>query len=423
MSSSFRSRGTLRRAVKLGLLLAAASQAAAPAARAAQTYFVPRVEVRAEYNDNFGLVPDGTTTEDTDAYGFIADAEALFGIATPRGETTIRPRLRAQEYPDIDEQAVVGDRITPLEGFLDLVSTYKWQKSDLSVLARYAHQDAYNFETASGAFDPLNPDIGAEPDSTRARVGQTRDRFQVAPTFEYSLSERVRLGAGVDYQLVRYDSEGPSTQLDYDYASLDVYANWSLSQLSDMTVGAYTARYETQDDLSQTDTVGGRVGYRYRWTESTGVQADLFYEQNEITDTIPVHREDTVSNWGGMLTAYRRLELSDWRFTLGRRYIPTSDGRKAELDQLRLQYNRDLSPRLEFSGVARYETRTDIDQTILSDDRDYARGDLTLKWMMTQEWYLSGGYSYIWEDRDRSGLDADNNQFFVGVGYRGLKPQ
>jgi hypothetical protein len=154
-----------------------------------------------------------------------------------------------------------------------------------------------------------------------------------------------------------------------------------------------------------------------------GVQGDLFYESSDITDNVPVRTESSTSGWGGLLTAYREQELSNWRFSIGRRYIPTGDGRKAELDQLRLQYSRDLSPRLKLGGVARYETRTDIEETIISDDRDYARGDLTLTWMMSQTWYLTGGYSYIWEERERAVSDAANNQVYIGIGYKGLTPQ
>jgi hypothetical protein len=422
MSSSYRNGDTLRRALALGLATVA-STAAAPNVLAAQTYVVPRIETRVEYNDNFGLAPDGAIDADTDAYGFIVDAEALIGIATPRGETTVRPRLRAQEYPDVDDQVTTGERITPLEAFLDLRSTYKWQRSDLLVDARYSHQDSYNVETSSGVFDPLDPNYGSDPDSSRTRVGDTRDRFLISPTFTYALTERVSLGADANYQIVRYDSEGVTTRLDYDYAVLDGFATWKLSTLSDLTVGAYASKYETENDISTTDSYGGRVAYRYRWTESTGLRGELFYESSDITDTVPVRTEDSTSGWGGTLTAYRRLEVSDWRFTIGRRYIPTSDGRKAELDQFRLQYDRDLSPRLEFRGVARYETRSDIAPTIISDDRDFVRGDLSLRWMMTQQWFLSGGYSYIWEDRDRAISDASNNQFFIGIGYEGLAPQ
>ena len=46
--------------------------------------------------------------------------------------------------------------------------------------------------------------------------------------------------------------------------------------------------------------------------------------------------------------------------------------------------------------------------------------DLSLKWMITQKWYVGGGYSYIWEDREQATSDAANNRFFINFGYQGL---
>ena len=42
---------------------------------------------------------------------------------------------------------------------------------------------------------------------------------------------------------------------------------------------------------------------------------------------------------------------------------------------------------------------------------------------MAQTWYVGGGYSYIWQDREQQPSDADNNQLFIVVGYRGLTPR
>jgi hypothetical protein len=110
-----------------------------------------------------------------------------------------------------------------------------------------------------------------------------------------------------------------------------------------------------------------------------------------------------------------------WRFTLGRRFIPTGSGGKATSDQLRLQYDRDLSERLMFNGAVRYETQAALTEAGARDDRDFARVDLSLEWMMTPTWYLSGGYSYIWQDREEDPSAVDNNRVFVSVGYRGLQ--
>ena len=53
------------------------------------------------------------------------------------------------------------------------------------------------------------------------------------------------------------------------------------------------------------------------------------------------------------LTAYRKLEVSAWRFEIARRFQPTGDNGKSTIDTIRLQYDRDLSERLSFDGAAR----------------------------------------------------------------------
>ena len=420
MSSSYHKKASGRNVAAQAAMVAAMTALPASASLGAQTYIVPEAELRVEHNDNFGLVPGGNP--DSSVFGFIADAQALIGIATPRGETYIRPRLRAQEYPDLDELSV-NRKMTPLEAFLDLRSTYDWQRSDFELTGRYSHQDSYNVETSSGAFDPLDPSYDGDAGTVRSRVGETRDLFQITPTFRYDVTERVNAGASVDYIVVNYDSEGVTTRLDYTYAVLNGFLGWALSPVSDFTVGAYVGRYEAQDDISDTDSYGAQVAYDYRWSETAGIAADVFYEQNDITDNVPVRSTDSTSGWGGTLIAYRKYEVSDWRLSVGRRFIPTSSGRKASLDQLRLQYDRDLSQRLSLQGAVRYEMRDEIDPTVLSDDRDYFRADLSLRWLMAQTWFVRGGYSYIWQDRERQPSDAYNNQLFIAIGYKGLRPK
>ena len=47
----------------------------------AQTYVQPAVDLRAEGNDNFDLIPGGSP--EGDVYGFIVDLQALIGILHP----------------------------------------------------------------------------------------------------------------------------------------------------------------------------------------------------------------------------------------------------------------------------------------------------------------------------------------------------
>jgi len=410
MSSWCRNSMRSRLAVATAMVLAGAAAAVGPV-EAAETYVRPQVNLRVENNDNFDLAPN--PTQYSDVYGYIADLQALIGIATPRSDTSLRPRARLQEYPDRDDRQRT-------EAFLDLKSSYRWERSEVLVIGRYSYQDQYNAERPGGEFDPLDPTDPYSSDSSTTLVSETRSRFQIRPQYTFSLTERTRLGAEIDYQTVQYESKSVEQKTDYDYTVGNAFVEWTLDPRSEVSVGAYASKYQAKNDTTETVAYGGEVGYRYRWSDVTGIEIDAFYEQDETTDYLPVPAKENTSGWGGTVTGYRKGELSEWRASVGHIFIPTGSGSKAESDLLRVEYDRNLTQRLSFAGAARYEMRNSLTDRGASDDRDYARGDLSLKWLMAPTWYLEGGYSYIWEDRESNDGDAANNQLFVSVGYKGL---
>jgi hypothetical protein len=224
--------------------------------------------------------------------------------------------------------------------------------------------------------------------------------------------------------ITRFDAdEGESNRTDYDYGVFDGYFTWGLNASSDFTAGAYVSRYEAEDDVEVTDAVGGRLGYTYRWSPTDGLEATINYERNETESLVPVLFEETTSDFGGTLTAFRKLEVSEWRVSVGRAFVPTGDSGKSVVDRFRLQYDRLLSQRLSLRGAARYDTRSSLSTLDEGNDRDYARVDLSMKWLITEKWYVGGGYSYIWEDREQVVGDAYNNRFFINFGYQGLGQQ
>jgi hypothetical protein len=383
--------------------------ATAGTAQAADTYVQPQAELRAETNSNFNLAPGGGSG--SDVYGYIADLQALIGIATPRSDTSMRPRVRMQEYPD-------RDNLERLEAFFELRSVYRWERSELLTIGRYSRQDSHNAEVPGGEFDPLDPNDPGNVDTIV--VGETRSRYQIAPEFTFDLTDRTQAGVAASYQAVRYDSGAVQISDDYDYVEGNGFVRWALDPRSDFTVGAYANRYEATDNSTETEAYGGQLGYQYRWSEVAHVGAEIFYEQDDRTGFVPVAVEESTSGWGGTVSAYRKGEVSAWRLSVGRTFIPTGSGGKATSDQLRLRYSRDLTPRLEFTGAGRYESRNSLSTGSQGDDRDYARADIALRWMMAPTWYLQGGYSYIWEDREGAAGAANNNRFFVSVGYQGL---
>ncbi len=197
------------------------------------------------------------------------------------------------------------------------------------------------------------------------------------PTFDYSLTERLRAGVGLNYEDVRYDAEsGQSTRTD------DVLQSWTVARLdpdpqSEVALAVYASQYQAKDDSSETDAYGAGVGYTYQWSEVTGVEARLDHENNDVTDYAPVKFEESTSGLGGSLVAYRKLEVSDWRFTLSRQYLPpataASPSRTSSGCSTSVTSVSDCP-----SWAARYEMRNAITESGGGDDRDYARLDLSL---------------------------------------------
>ncbi len=323
----------------------------------------PRADLRIEQNDNFNLVPGGSP--ESNVYGYVADMAALFNFATPRGGTELLPRVKVQEFPDRKD-------LEKVEWFFDMHSDYKSERNRFLFDANASHQDLYDSETPSGG----DPGGGANGDSGQIVIGETRTWASLLPKFEHRMTERTSIGIGAQYQIARYDAiAGTETKTDYDYSVVNGYLSWALNPATDLSAGVYSSRYEPQDDSEKTDAIGGSVGVAHRWNTTDGIEATLFYESNDITEFVPVLNKETTTGIGGELTAYRRLEISEWRFTIGRSFIPTGDSGKATLDHVRAQYDRALSERLSFRAAARYDSRNALGTSTIStgQDRDYAR--------------------------------------------------
>lgn len=390
-----------------GILLAAATLPLGTAV-AADVQTRPNVDLRLEQNDNIDLNPGGSV--DGDVLGYIANMELVFDIATPRGETSLQPRIKIQEYPDRDD-------FERIESFFDLRSRYKWERSDFDFDGYYSRQDTYNSDTPSG------DDPGGNPDTGALVIGEVRTAVALKPTFEHRVTERTSIGITADYETARYDSDDVQTKTDYDFGELEAYLSWALSPASDLSLGGFASRYETRDNNEETDAIGWRFGYTHRWSERDGIEAALLYERDDTTQFLPVALEQTTSNWGGEVSAYRTFERSELRVTAGTTFVPTGDRGKSESNHFLMQYDRMLTERLSFKGAARYDSLSSLDDLGGGTNRDYARADLSLRWFISPTWYLGGGYSYIWEDRETSTSDAHNNKLFINFGYQALDRQ
>jgi hypothetical protein len=412
MSSSFRN---LCRAAPILALAAAAD------AWAQETVITPAVDVGAEWDSNREMLPETANADSSMSYR--ATLETTLSRRTPRSQTTFRPRIVAQEFPD-------RSGIDPIEGFLDLRTNYQTLKGNLGLLGRWARQDAIHAEFSDAAFDDFDPNDPQAGEQSIVLVGRTRTTTQVMPTFAYSITETTQLDANVEYLAVDYSDDVSGVSQSYTSPSAEVTIAHEVTPRAQIAIGPYYARFETDDDINKTDTIGAVASWRYRWSEITFAMISLRFERNDVEDQRLLEPQEESTDWGIEFSGARTMRVGSMRYSLGRFLSPSTIGSRRQSDQFRFQYDRPLSPRIEFGFATRLarDTRVGSDPfatgTTTGDGRrERARAELNLRWMMSRTMYIGTGYRFAWQNFDGPNDGAKNHAVLLTFGYRAFTPQ
>ena len=415
MSSSFPEPAS-RVATYTGLLGAlVAGSMILQTAQAAQTYWEPQIEVRAEDSTNRNLAID--PANEADVTGYIADAQLTWGYVTPRSDTTVRPRLRFQRFPDRRE-------IDRTEQFLDLRTLYRLtERSSFDAVGRYSRQDTFNTELGDAEFDDLDPDdpTGGTAGGATSDLGEdTRTRTQIRPGFTHQLTDLTGLRLEGVAETVRFDSDVVD-RTSYDYYEMTGLVTRNISQRSQLSVGPMVSRYETRDDRNTTDGYGLDLGIRTQWSELSTISARVFVRETDADITEGgTTRTESDTNFGFDASILRKTETGRIRGSIGRNVRPTTSGNVVVQDELRIQYDHDFSQRLSMRTAVRAYMWDSTSGEPSTRDREYARGEIQLRWVVTPTFFVRGGYNYTWREIDIQPDSADNSTFFIALGYRGL---
>ena len=182
-----------------------------------------------------------------------------------------------------------------------------------------------------------------------------RTRIQVRPDYTYQLSQLLGVGASAVYQTVTYDFPsdfGSTSRQDYDYWSGDGFLTWTLSPRTRLRTGAYVTKYETDNGLNQTDSTGVSLEIEHQWSETLTATAAVSVQRTDI-ERAALMAKDSSTDTGFTIGIERRGQVSQWRINAGRTFNPTGSGTLNETDQVRLQYDRNLTERLQFTGAVR----------------------------------------------------------------------
>lgn len=409
MSSS--SRSAARRALRAAALVAPLPFAAAPAL-AQQTYAIPRLEATAEWNSNREMV-DLKARED-DSPGYKLNADVLLGRRTQTTVLEARPRVQFQEFPD-------RDGIDPVDYALDARAAREWPRGSVGALARYARQDVFNAEYGDAGFDPLQPEDPGVDAGGIVFVGGTRETARVEPSFRWNFSDRTGLGGMAYWERVDYDTDIEFNRVGYDAQLAEIMLIRTLGPRTEVSVGPYVARSETDTGSNETESIGGRVTWKHEATETTQFSVSAVVEQNDITDFLPQRVDTESTEWGLEFSGYYRQRVGGIRYSVGRFLRPSTLGSRRTADQLRVQYIRPLTPLLTLNAALRAtrDERIGGEEIVVVETRNRAIAELTLTRQLTPTFYVTGGARYARQDL-AGDSNATNYGAFIGIGWRGL---
>jgi hypothetical protein len=392
---------------------------AAGSARAAETYFQPQAEVGVEVDSNRNLVTSGDTVNKKETSGGgNADVSGIWGIATPRSDSTIRPEVAFSDYPNLHTH--------DLRTLLDLNSQFRSERSQIGVEGQFDRQSSYGSELANPQFNPVNPNLPTTPETGRISTDSTRTLFTAVPTYAFELTQRLKWGLNGTYQDVGYSGSNASAYIPYTYWLAGTSVGWAVNQRLDATLGAFHSREAAKDDSGSVTANGGTLAFDYKWSKQFTSTVELTGERDDSNIVsvnkvpLPSPVRDTSTGWGGSLGTTWKGQISKVQLSVGRTFTPSGSGGAFRADQLQIQYDRDLTPRLALLAAARVISTTALASVYSSQNYNYVNANAGLKWKMTPTWYIGGGVGYLYEHFEAPVGYADNVTVYISFGYRGL---
>lgn len=387
----------------------------APSVRAAEYYVQPQASITAEADSNLDLQPASQGPVSTQG-GYIGDAAAIFGIATPDSDTTIRPRVDYRDYPSDS----ADDR---LEEYLDLSSVYRGERSRASLYLGFQRRDEFNAELNSAEYNPYGPVLPTSPETGRTVTGATRTSLILLPNYNYHLTPLTTVGVSGIYQKLQYSPSNSFDAVDFNFYQGKVFVEWALNQKNDITAGVYGARYEAVHFNSTATAEGATLGLHTIWTPLFDTTASVVYQRTAIDTAIPAPFHSTENPWGASFAASYKTQISELRMNLDRLVTPSGGGGIYVNEQAQLQYTRSLTERLAVTGAMFILKNHGLTSNVSGDDRTYLRTAVEAKWMFTPTFFVQGGYQYMWEKYQVDPDGAANNRFYVTFGYQARNRQ
>ncbi len=392
-------------------LVAAGMCVLMPAPSAAQQWlFTPEIEIGAHHVDNPRLAEN---TETDTITGGLLDAGLAFRRNTETSSVLLRPRAAIYRYtdaPDEDSEAY----------FLDFSAQTENQRSLWRIDGNYRQEQVFRGETTSAEFEDVGIDDDVQTGTGRTFTRRQRDLWRVSPGVTLDLTQTTALRIDLSYLDVQYDLEEPGEATDYNNSRVEAGIAHALSPHSEISAAVFAARYDPKQSARETDSAGARVRYQQGISDISTFYIDVGVQESETEAISDPGFDISKTSFLWNLGLDRQLEVTRWRFEVGRQVTPSGSGTLVERDMVRVLMDRQLRPRwaLGLSAVALTTDSVAEEGTVAANDRDYLQGRASLAWQWTQSWTVEGLYSLTHQDFADIPGDAQEHEVRLSFIYR-----
>jgi hypothetical protein len=343
---------------------------------AAEISFDPAAAATLGYESNAAL-----TTGPHDAASYFAFSPGLT-IRSTTETSAINLRLLASatnytgnEFEDTNEAQVA------LSSF---VQSTERTRLGLDAEARW---DSL-FESAvlgTGTGDIQDVDIGLT--TTKVR----RNYRELLPSVGYALTERSWVTFRYRLTDVLFDDVGATGLVDYQQHFLSGTYSHRLTDVNNLNVVVQGSQYRPVAG-TDSDTVGLLAGISH--TFSPTADAGFLAGFNKTTETVADGSQVDTSSFTLEARATQRAELSQLEGIISRDVQPSGIGKSVATDQLRVYWNRYLSPITAFFLQTTVFRINALEGSDPLDDRRYAEAEAGLGWHWMPEWSFRVAYKY-----------------------------
>jgi hypothetical protein len=196
-----------------------------------------------------------------------------------------------------------------------------------------------------------------------------------------------------------------------------------VDERTDVSARAFVGYFEGDVNQNETETAGVEglftrpISEIWSFSFGAGVQrSDFRFIQfpRRVVD-------NATSNVTANVEFRQRSELRTLNVRFAREIYPSGSGFLSEVDQITAYVEQDFSPKWTGRFGVRYEDIATLDEVRTTDQRDYARIDVELRWALTRRMSLVTGYQFTAQDfPDQPLPEATSNAVYFGVNYRGL---